>query len=45
MGSEPDAALAAEAMEAFVDDDFEKSFELYTRVVEKAPDNASSWIH
>ena len=45
MGSEPDAALAAEAMEAFVDDDFEKAFELYTRVVEKAPDNASSWIH
>jgi suppressor of G2 allele of SKP1 len=45
MGSEPDAALAAEAMEAFVDDDFERSFELYTRVVEKAPDNASSWIH
>jgi suppressor of G2 allele of SKP1 len=32
-------------MEAFVDDDFERSFELYTRVVEKAPDNASSWIH
>ena len=45
MGSEPDAALAAEAMEAFVDDDFEKSFELYTRIVEKAGDNASSWIH
>ena len=45
MGSEPDAAPAAEAMEAFVDDDFEKAFELYTRVVEKAPDNASSWIH
>ena len=45
MGSEPDAALAAEAMEAFVDDDFEKSFELYTRIVEKAGDSASSWIH
>ena len=45
MGSEADAALAAEAMEAFVDDDFERSFELYSRVVEKAPDNASSWIH
>lgn len=45
MSSDPDDAIASEAMEAFVDDDFATAFELFTRVIEKAPDHVSSWIH
>ena len=43
--SAPDSALASEAMEAFVDDDFASAFELYTKLVDAAPTRASAWIH
>jgi tetratricopeptide (TPR) repeat protein len=45
MASDPELSLASLAMEAFVDDDFACAFELYTKVVEASPENASSWIH
>jgi suppressor of G2 allele of SKP1 len=44
MASDPEPSLASLAMEAFVDDDFACAFELYTKVVEASPENASSWI-
>lgn len=45
MAFAPYATLASDAMEAFVDDDFVTAFELYTKVVETNPSEASSWIH
>lgn len=43
--SEPDAGKVAEAMEAFVDEDFPTALKLYTEVIAAHPGHASSWVH